>query len=92
MLGVAAGSGTPISRDASVNFSQMLSTAVDAQFGNLDIVSYMFATSMIGPTKGVLEHQAARRLSRMLRGQLVSRCLGYLEREEVTAKPDPIRD
>ena len=52
MLGVAAGPGTPISRDASVNFSQMLSTAVDAQFGNLDIVSYMFATSMIRTDEG----------------------------------------
>lgn len=50
MLGVAAGPGTPISRDASVNFSQM--TAVDAQFGNLDIVSYMFATSMIRTDEG----------------------------------------
>jgi AcrR family transcriptional regulator len=61
--------------------AQMLSTAVDAQFGNLDIVSYMFATAMVGPTKGVLEEQAPRKLTRILRGQLISLCLGYLERE-----------
>lgn len=67
--------------------AQMLSTAVDAQFRNLDIVSYMVATAMIGPTKGVLEQQAPRKLSRMLRGQLTSLCLGYLEREATDARP-----
>ena len=57
-----------------------------------DIVSYMFATAMVGPTKGVLEAQSPRKLSRVLRGQLTSLCLGYFEREAIAAKPDRIRD
>jgi len=61
--------------------AQMLATATDAQFNDLEVVAYMFATAMIGPTKGVLEEQAPRKLTRMLRSQLVSLCLGYLERE-----------
>jgi AcrR family transcriptional regulator len=61
--------------------AQMLATATDAHFNDLEVVAYMFATAMIGPTKGVLEEQAPRKLTRMLRSQLVSLCLGYLERE-----------
>lgn len=57
-----------------------------SQFSNLDIVSYMLATAMIGPTKGVLEGQAPRKLTQMLRGQLTSLCLDYLEREVIAAK------
>lgn len=61
--------------------AQMLATATGAHFNDLEVVSYMFATAMIGPTKGVLEEQAPRKLTRMLRSQLISLCLGYLERE-----------
>lgn len=64
----------------------MRSTANDAQFNDLEIASYMFATAMIGPTKGVLEQQAPRKLTRILRRQLISLCLGYLEREADAAR------
>lgn len=69
------------SQRVGTSLAQMLSTAKDAQFNDLEIASYMFATAMIGPTKGVLEQQAPRKLTRILRSQLISMCLGYLERE-----------
>lgn len=59
----------------------MLSTASDAKFDNLPITSYMFATAMTGPVKGIIEQQAPPKLMRILESQLVSLCLGYLERE-----------
>ncbi len=59
----------------------MLSTASDAKFNHPAIAAYIFATAMIGPTKGVIEEQAPPALLRMLHSQLVSLCLGYLERE-----------
>lgn len=66
--------------------AQMLSTATEAQFKDLEIASYMLATAMVGPTKGVLEAQAPRKLTRVLKTQLVSLCLGYLEREAEAAR------
>lgn len=66
---------------AGIALAAMLSTATDAKFNDLPIASYMFATAMIGPTKGVLEEQAPPKLMRVLRRQLESLCLGYLERE-----------
>lgn len=63
----------------------MLSTASDATFKDLKVASYMFASAMIGPTRGVLEGQAPPKMLRVLRAQLTSLCLGYLEREAVQA-------
>jgi hypothetical protein len=58
-----------------------VATAADARFNHLTMTAYMFATAMIGPTRGVIEEQAPPGLMRVLHGQLVSLCLGYLERE-----------
>lgn len=58
-----------------------LSTVTDASFDDLPVTAYMFATAMIGPTKGLLEEEAPAKLARVIRRQLVSLCLGYLERE-----------
>ena len=59
----------------------MLATAADATFNDLPVAAYMFAAAMTGPTKGILEGQAPAELMPMLHRQLVSLCLGYLERE-----------
>ncbi|MBC7702504.1 MAG: TetR/AcrR family transcriptional regulator [Rhodoferax sp.] len=69
---------------AGTALAAMLSTATDAKFNELLVVSYMFATAMTGPTKGILEEQAPPKLMRVLRSQLVSLCLGYLEREALS--------
>lgn len=66
--------------------ASMLGTATNARFKDLMVTSYMFATAMIGPTKGVLEEQAPSKLARVLRTQLTSLCLGYLERESLPSK------
>jgi hypothetical protein len=39
----------------------------------------MFATAMIGPTKGVLERQVPLKLTRMLRGQLSERSDAFIK-------------
>jgi AcrR family transcriptional regulator len=64
----------------------MLATAPDARFDDLTLTAYMFATAMIGPTRGMVEGQAPARLTRVLRAQLNSLCLGYLERESISRK------
>lgn len=64
----------------------MLSTATDAKFNDLVVTSYMFATAMVGPTKGVIEQQAPPKLVRVLQSQLVSLCMGYLEREALGSR------
>lgn len=59
----------------------MLATATDVRFDDLATVSFMFAAAMIGPTRAVLEGRAPQKMMHVLRGQLESLCLGYLERE-----------
>jgi AcrR family transcriptional regulator len=59
----------------------MLATAADAKFNDVLVASYVFVTAMAGPMKGLLEKQAPAKLRRVLHSQLVSLCLGYLERE-----------
>lgn len=77
---------TGASAKVGTALAAMLSTASDAKFKDLMVTSYMFATAMIGPTKGVLEEQAPPKLMRVLRTQLTSLCLGYLERESLSSK------
>jgi hypothetical protein len=36
---------------------------------------------MVGPTRAMLEGRASQKMVHVLRGQLESLCLGYLERE-----------
>lgn len=68
----------------------MLATAADARFNDLPVAAYMFAAAMTGTTKGILEGQAPAGLMPMLHRQLVSLCLGYLEREaRAAAVPAP---
>lgn len=59
----------------------MLATATDARFDDLATVTFMFAAAMSGPTRAMLEGRAPRKMMHVLRGQLESLCLGYLERE-----------
>lgn len=59
----------------------MLATATDARFDDLSTVSFMFAAAVIGPTRAVLEGRAPQKMLHVLRAQLESLCLGYLEHE-----------
>ena len=59
----------------------MLATATDARFDDLATVTFMFAAAMIGPTRLMLEGRAPQKMLHVLRDQLESLCLGYLERE-----------
>ncbi|MBW7833962.1 MAG: TetR family transcriptional regulator [Simplicispira suum] len=59
----------------------MLATAPDARFDQPDITAWMFTAALIGPTRNVLESGAPPRMVRALPQQLLSLCLGYLERE-----------
>jgi len=72
---------TAASMTVGTALAAMLATAPDARFKDLVVTSYMFATAMVGPTKAVLEEQAPPKLVLVLRKQLTSLCLGYLERE-----------
>lgn len=58
-----------------------LGCAADAKFNNLPVAGYMFAAAITGPSKGILEGQAPAELMPRLHRQLVSLCLGYLERD-----------
>ncbi|WP_372661954.1 TetR/AcrR family transcriptional regulator [Hydrogenophaga sp.] len=66
---------------SNADLSAMLATAADARFDDLALTAYMFSAAMVGPTRAMLEGSAPPKLLRALRGQLVSLCLGYLERE-----------
>jgi len=74
---------TAASMKVGTALGAMLVTAPDARFKDIVVTSYMFATAMVGPTKAVLEEQAPPKLMRVLREQLTSLCLGYLQRESV---------
>lgn len=58
----------------------MLASATDARFDDLALTAFMFSAAMVGPTRAMLEGGAPKML-RVLRPQLESLCLGYLERE-----------
>jgi AcrR family transcriptional regulator len=75
------------SQRAVTALALMLSTASEVRFPDLEIVSYVFAAAMTGPTKGVLEKQAPRKLAQILKSQLISLCLGYLERQAESVPP-----
>ncbi|VTU22808.1 HTH-type transcriptional repressor KstR [Variovorax sp. PBS-H4] len=68
---------------ASAAIQTMLACAPDAAFEDLGVTSYIFASAMIGPTRGVVERQAPPKLVRALQRHLVSLCLGYLDREKL---------
>ncbi|MDR3672695.1 MAG: TetR/AcrR family transcriptional regulator [Holophaga sp.] len=72
-------------------FAAMLGTATDARFADLPTTAFMVTGALAGPTRAVLEGGASPRMVRALRSQLVSVCLGYLEREAraVPASRDP---
>lgn len=59
----------------------MLASAADARFADVQLTAYMLTAAMIGPTRAMLEGGAPPKMLRALRQQLVSLCLGYLERE-----------
>ncbi len=61
--------------------AQMLATAADAAFEHLDLTASVFVAAMVGTARAVLEGDAPPQLLRELRKQLVSLCLGYLQRE-----------
>ncbi|GGP23230.1 TetR/AcrR family transcriptional regulator [Silvimonas iriomotensis] len=59
----------------------MLRTASDARFADISTVTFMFAGVMIGPIQVLLEGEPTPEMLKLLPEQLVSVCLGYLERE-----------
>lgn len=61
--------------------SAMLATASDVRFDDLAVTSYMFCAAMVGPVGAILKGGAPPKMLRVLRAQLESLCLGYLERE-----------
>jgi AcrR family transcriptional regulator len=58
----------------------MLETAVDAKFNDLPMVTFIFLSAMVGPTRAMLEGRAPARMLRALREQLVTLCSAYLDR------------
>lgn len=83
--------GAELVRQASARacaaIETMLACAPDAAFEDLRVTSYIFATAMIGPTRGVVERQAPPKMVSTLQRQLVSLCLGYLDREKLPGRP-----
>ncbi len=69
-----------------VALAQMLATAADARFANLDLVTRVFLGAMVGPMRAMLEGEAPPRIRRALPAQLESLCLGYLQREACPAE------
>lgn len=63
--------------------SAMLATASGVRFDDLVLTSYMVCAAMVGPTRAILEGGAPPKMLCVLRAQLESLCLGYLEREAV---------
>jgi AcrR family transcriptional regulator len=61
--------------------SAMLATASGVRFDDLALTSYMFCAAMVGPTSAILKGGAPPKMLCVLRAQLESLCLGYLERE-----------
>jgi AcrR family transcriptional regulator len=60
--------------------SAMLASATDVHFADLSTVTFVFLSAMVGPTRAVFEGNAPAKMERLLKGQLVLLCLGYLER------------
>ena len=58
-----------------------LATAPRVRFDDLALTSYMFCAAMGGPTGAILRGSAPAKMLRVLRVQLESLCMGYLERE-----------
>lgn len=59
--------------------ANMLSTAADARFADLPMVSFMFLAAMVGPTRAMLEDAAPERMLDALPSQLNMLCLNYLQ-------------
>jgi AcrR family transcriptional regulator len=61
--------------------SMMLATASSVRFNDVSLTSHMFWAALVGPTRAVLKRGAPPKMLCVLRGQLESLCLGYLDRE-----------
>jgi hypothetical protein len=61
--------------------SAKLATAVGVRFDELALTSYMFCAAMVGPTSAIFKGDAPPKMLCVLRVQLESLCLGYLERQ-----------
>lgn len=59
----------------------MLVTASDVRFADPALTSFMLVSAMVGPMRAVLEGPAPPGLLHALPAQMVSLCLGYLQRE-----------
>ena len=74
----SAGLVSQASKRMVAAMSSMLATATDAQFDELPMVTFMFLSAMVGPTRSVLEGGAPPTM--LLREQLVMLCDAYLNR------------
>jgi AcrR family transcriptional regulator len=63
--------------------SAMLKTASDARFDDLSLVTFMWLSALVGPTRAMLEDRAPPKMLRALREQLVMLSDAYLKRMRV---------
>jgi AcrR family transcriptional regulator len=70
-----------ISEDCRMAIEAMLTSSPGMRFENPALVSFIFSTAMVGPTRAMLEGDAPQKMLVQLRAQLKSPCLSYLQRE-----------
>lgn len=70
--------------DCRITLFEMLKSACDAKFEDLEITSFMLVAALGGPTYQMIQRRDPPAAILALRGQLESLCLGYLQREALT--------